>query len=190
MSPALRAFVAIPIPAMVTDFVHQIQKRLDSPAVNVRWVKTGNLHLTLKFLGDVDPSSVGAIADQIDAVADATAPFELNASGFGGFPNQRRARVLWVGLVGDVECLKATWETLEKNLVRVRYKRENSRFSPHLTIGRTRRRIDLQTLGLSLDALTDMTSDSFKVDRLLLIKSVLKPTGAEYTPLHVSHFAC
>jgi len=190
MSPALRAFVAIPVPAMVTDFVHQIQKRLDSPAVNVRWVRADNLHLTLKFMGDVDPSSVGVIADQMDAVAHATAPFELNASGFGGFPNQRRARVLWVGLGGDVGCLKATWEMLEKGLAKVSFNREKRRFNPHLTIGRTRRRIDLQTLGLSLDALADMTSDSFKVDRLLLIKSVLKPTGAEYTPLHVSHFAC
>jgi 2'-5' RNA ligase len=189
VSTALRAFIAIPVPETVTEYLHQVQKRLDAPEVNIRWVKSGNIHLTLKFLGDIDPSSVGAIADQMDAVAGARLPFELNASGFGVFPNQRRARVLWVGLGGGVACLASLWEALEMGLATIGIKRDKRRFNPHLTIGRSRRRFDVQMLGASSVRLADMTSDSFNVDRLLLIKSVLKPTGAEYTPLHVSHLA-
>ena len=187
MPPVLRAFVAIPIPEMVTDFLQRIQKRLDLPGVNVRWVKTANIHLTLKFLGDIESSTVGQVADQLDIAVGSTPSFQLNASGFGVFPNRRQVRILWVGLGGDVGCLKTARDAIEKRMGMLGHKKERRRFKPHLTIGRARNRIDGQVFGSSLDELTDIASDSFQVDRIMLIQSVLKPTGAEYTPLHVSH---
>jgi 2'-5' RNA ligase len=185
----LRAFVAVPIPEAVALFLMQIQARLQLPGRNIRWVAAKNIHLTLKFLGDVEPSRVPAIAAQMDAAAEMTAAFSLTAKGVGVFPDLRRARILWVGLAGDLDRLKAVQATLESSLDSVGFKKEAHVFGAHLTIGRIRRRIDAQLIGESVEPLKAVASDFFRVDRLMLFKSILKPNGPEYTLLHTSHLA-
>lgn len=189
MQKTFRAFVAVPIPDAVAVFLQQVQARLHFPGRNIRWVATENIHLTLKFLGDIDPSRVPAVAAQMDAAAGMTPSFSLKAGGVGVFPNLRHARVLWVGLTGDLQRLKAIQATLESALESLGFGRESRDFHAHLTIGRTRQRIDAKKIGASLEPLKDAASDSFRVDRLVLFKSVLKPAGAEYTLLHTSHLA-
>ena len=189
MPQNLRAFVAVPIPDAVALFLMQIQGRLQLPGRNIRWVAAKNIHLTLTFLGDVDPSRVSAIAAQMDAAANVTTAFSLTAKGVGVFPDLRRARVLWVGLVGDLDRLKAIQATLESGLESEGFKRASRGFGAHLTIGRIRRRIEAQVIGESLAPLKSVASDFFRVDRLMLFKSMLKPNGPEYTLLHTSHLA-
>ncbi|MBC2710611.1 MAG: RNA 2',3'-cyclic phosphodiesterase [Desulfosarcina sp.] len=189
MQKTLRAFVAVPIPDAVAVFLQQIQVRLQSPGMNVRWVATKNIHLTLKFLGDIDPSRVPAVAAQMDTAAGSVPSFSLEAMGVGVFPNLRNARVLWVGLGGDLDRLRAIQTTLESDLESVGFRKETRRFHPHLTIGRTRQRVDAETIGASLEPLKDVASDSFRVDRLMLFNSILKPAGAEHTLLHTSRLA-
>ncbi len=189
MPKTLRAFVAVPIPDAVAVFLIQIQARLQLPRREIRWVAATNIHLTLKFLGDIDPSRVPAIAAQMDAAAGMTAAFSLTAKGVGVFPNLRRARVIWVGLAGDIDRLKAVQVTLESGLESVGFKRESRGFGAHLTIGRIRRRIDAQLIDESLESLKAVASDFFRVDRLMLFNSILKPNGPEYTLLHTSHLA-
>ena len=189
MPKPLRAFVAVPLPDAVTVFLLQLQARLQLPGKTIRWVAAKNIHLTLKFLGDIDPSRVPAIAAQMDAAAGMTAAFSLAAKGVGVFPNLHRARVLWVGLTGELNRLVALQATLESGLESVGFERARRRFTAHLTIGRIRRRIDARTIGALVKPLTDETSDRFRVNRLMLFKSILKPSGAEYTQLHTSHLA-
>ena len=189
MPQTLRAFVAVPIPDAVALFLKQIQARLRLPGRNIRWVAAKNIHLTLKFLGDIDPSRIPAIAAQMDAAAGGTAAFSLTAKGVGVFPDLGHARVLWVGLVGDLDRLKAIQATLESGLESLGFKKESRGFGAHLTIGRIRRRIDAQLIGESVEPLKTVASDYFRVDRLMLFKSILKPHGPEYTLLHTSHLA-
>jgi RNA 2',3'-cyclic 3'-phosphodiesterase len=189
MQKTLRAFVAIPIPDRVTVFLRQSQARLRLPEMNVRWVAAKNIHLTLKFFGDIDSSRISAVAAQMDAVAGMTRPFSLAAEGVGVFPNLRRARVLWVGLTGDLDRLKAIQAALESGMESIGFRRESRDFGAHLTIGRIRHRMDARMIGASLDYLKDAASDFFRVDRLMLFKSVLKPNGPEYSQLHTSHLA-
>ncbi len=189
MQKTLRTFVAVPIPDAVAVFLHQIQARLQSSEMNIRWVATKNIHLTLKFLGEIVPSRVAAIADQMDAVAEAVSAFSLVARGVGVFPNPRNARVLWVGLTGDLDRLIAIQAALESGLERIGFIRESRDFRAHLTIGRARQRIDAPTIGAWLEPLKDAASDSFQVDRLTLYQSMLTPGGAEYTQLHASYLA-
>ncbi len=188
MQKTLRAFVAAPIPDAVAVFLQQIQARLQSPKMKIRWVATTNIHLTLKFLGDIDPSRVAAVTAQMDAAAGSIPSFSLVAKGVGVFPNLRNARVLWVGLAGDCDRLRTIQASLESGLKSVGFSKAPRNFRAHLTIGRTRQRIDAQTISASLEPLKDVASDSFRVDRLTLFKSILKPAGAEYTLLHSSHF--
>ncbi len=187
MPASLRAFVAVPIPEAVVDFLHRVRMELESWEMPVRWVAIAGIHLTLKFFGEIAPSQVAAIATRMDAVAAATAPFQLCAQAGGAFPNTRRARVLWVGLGGDLAPLMSMHAALESGLESLGFARETRRFHPHLTIGRSRRPIDPQALGAALEAMRTMASEPFTVDQVALIKSVLTPGGAAYTLLHRSH---
>lgn len=189
MQTKLRAFVAVPIPNGVAVFLQQAQTRLQSPGMNIRWVASKNIHLTLKFLGDIDSSRISEVADQMDAVAGSIHAFSLKAKGVGVFPNLRNARVVWVGLAGDLDRLKVIQATLESGLESAGFGKASLNFRAHLTIGRTRQRIDAPTIRLALEPMQDVASDSFRVDRLALFKSILKPAGAEYTLLHTSHLA-
>ncbi|WP_319409617.1 RNA 2',3'-cyclic phosphodiesterase [uncultured Desulfosarcina sp.] len=189
MQQTLRAFVAVMVPDAVAVFIRQVQAQLQLPGMNIRWVAAKNIHLTLKFLGDMDPSRVPEVAAQMDAAAGTIRPFSLAAKGVGVFPNLRRARVLWVGLTGDLDRLKAIQATLESGLESVGFRREPRDFGAHLTIGRIRERTDAKMIGASMDQLKDTASDGFHVDRLVLFKSILKPNGPEYSLLHTSHLA-
>ncbi|GAB6908498.1 conserved hypothetical protein [Desulfosarcina cetonica] len=186
MSQTLRAFIAIPLPEAVIAFLRQIQQRLRSTSMNVRWVRPENIHLTLKFLGEIDRSKVPAIAVQLDESSAATASFSLFAQGCGVFPNFRRARVLWVGLKGDLQPLGGLQTMVDAALEKIGYERENRPFRAHLTIGRVRQRIDADSVRVSMAALQNMTSTPFIVEQVRLYQSVLRPSGAKYTVLHTA----
>jgi 2'-5' RNA ligase len=185
----IRSFVAATVPDEVVVFLRQIQAQLQLPGMNIRWVAAKNIHLTLKFLGDIDPSRVPDVAAQMDAAAGRIPSFSLAAKGVGVFPNLRRARVLWVGLAGDLDRLKAIQATLESGLESVGFPMEPRNFGAHLTIGRIRHRKDAEMINESLNQLKDTTSDRFRVDRLVLFKSILNPNGPVYTQLHTSNLA-
>ena len=187
MPASLRAFLAVPLPEATADFLHQVRAALDSRSMPVRWVAVAGIHLTLKFLGQIAPSQVAGIAARMDAAVAATAPFQLRAQAAGAFPSPRRARVLWVGLGGDLVSLMSLQAGLETGLAAIGFAREQRRFHPHLTIARTRHPIDPAVLGAALEETHSMVSEPFTVDRVALIKSVLEPTGATYTLLHRSH---
>ena len=189
MGNTLRTFVALPVPDAVTRFLKRMQERLHTPVANIRWVPVANIHLTLKFLGDIDPSMVEVINAQMDAAARLIRPFTLTAEGVGVFPNLRQARVLWVGLIGDMKPLEALYHHLESGLETLGFTRDHRAFRAHLTIGRTRQRTDPKTLGTLLESLKTEASDPFDVDQIRLYQSVLTSFGAEYTPLHTAHLA-
>jgi len=187
MTGTIRAFIAIPIPDAVAGFLQRIQAQLQSPQVKVRWVPVGNIHLTLKFLGDIAASQITAIGAQMDAVAASKPFFRLEARGVGAFPGLRKARVLWVGLTGDVDRLLSLQADLETGLESIGYAKDSRGFQAHLTIGRVGRPGAVQTIGEALASLQDTASEPFQVDRLALYQSVLKPAGAQYSLLHTSY---
>ena len=189
MANTIRTFVALPVPDAVSEFLIQIQDRLRSSRTNIRWVPVTNIHLTLKFLGDIDLSRLPATRAQMDAVARSIAPFTLTAKGAGVFPNLRQARVLWVGLTGDIDQLGLLQNTLESEFVSLGFKRDRRPFRAHLTIGRTRQRPDPKVLGALLEPLKDASSEPFRIDQIRLYQSVLKPSGAEYKLLHAAPLA-
>lgn len=182
----LRLFVAVPMPHAVAVYLEQIQRRFQARKLNLRWVKTRNIHLTLKFLGDTAPARVPGIAAAMDAAAASVETFRLRAEGVGVFPHLRNARVVWVGLTGEVDRLNTLRETLESVLESIGVGRDVRGYRAHLTIGRIRRRVDARLLGAELERHGESECESFRVDRLGLFESVLKPAGAEYALLHAS----
>ena len=184
----IRAFVAIKIDPDVAQKICQVQSKLDTSLKGIRWVKPENLHLTLKFLGPVSDDKVASIADSLERALYATTRFSVSCGGLGVFPDIRRAKVLWVGLEGKPIANLAA--TVEDALEPLGFAREKREFKPHLTIGRWRNsagRPDL--LRRALEQGQRQNFGTSNMHEVILFQSVLKPSGAVYTPLKVFPFA-
>lgn len=184
----LRLFIAIPLPEMLLRQLAQVQRTLEKqmPAGVVRWVKPEGIHLTLKFLGDTPEGEVPAIREALTAVARRAVSCTFAVGDLGCFPNLRRPRVIWVGVQEPGGQLRALQEAVERAMVPLGYPPEGRPFSPHLTLGRVRDGIpsrDVTRIGEVVVATALGTLGEVRVDLFALIRSVLKPTGAEYTPL-------
>ncbi len=187
----VRAFIAIPLPGSLLDELSRLQHRLKGkvPHRSVRWVRPEGVHLTLKFLGDTPRDKLPTIQEALSVVARHAPACSLGVEGLGCFPNPRRPRVLWVGVQevqGPTGRLKALWAAIEEAMKSLGYPPERHSFNPHLTLGRVRRgtsRSDLSEISqLVTTARVDRLGE-FDADHFELIRSVLKPTGAEYTTL-------
>jgi 2'-5' RNA ligase len=187
MKKTLRVFIAVPMPEAVARFLKDTRTALEPSGMKARWVPVENIHLTLKFLGDIDATVVDPVAERMDAAAGANEPFVLIARGVGGFPNLRSFRVLWIGLDGDTHRLETLQRDVESELETLGLEKGRRRFHPHLTLARTRQRMDGRRFGLSDASWAQHASDAFRVDRICLFASVLKPGGAEYRRLHTSY---
>jgi 2'-5' RNA ligase len=183
MSRSIRTFIAVKLPETVLAAIDGVQERLASHGFNVRWVTTGNIHLTLKFLGEVDKDEVDGIAAVLTEAVHGFAPLRLAAAGVGVFPSVKRARVIWVGISGQLPELAALQRSIEDRLAGIGYPHEKRPFSGHLTLGRVKGRIAASRLTSAMVALRDFASETFEVDRVVLFKSDLRPTGAAYTEL-------
>lgn len=184
----LRIFVAVPLPESLLERLGDVQHRLQGkvPHRSVRWVKPEGVHLTLKFLGDTPADEIPTIEDALTVVARNAPPFSLTAAGLGCFPSPSRPRVLWVGVDEPTGCLKVLYKAVEEAMTSLGYKPERHGFSPHLTLGRVRRGAaqgDLKQIGDAVTGTTVGELTVFRAETFELIRSELKPTGAEYTTL-------
>ena len=138
----MRAFIAIELPPEVADALKDLQRRLRQSGLKASWVRSENIHLTLKFLGDIAPENVEAISGAIKVVADRHAPFALSVAGLGVFPRVKKARVLWAGLSGGVAGLIELQQDLDAALSICGFERQIKPFRGHLTLARFRQRVD------------------------------------------------
>ncbi len=186
----VRAFFAIEIPPSIRTLIEdQIEILKDHlPPGMIRWVRPEGIHLTLKFLGDVEPE----ILDEVNVVMQRTAsgcdPFLLRIGRLGCFPNLRRPRILWVGVEERSGALSQLHSALERELEPIGFEREGRPFHPHLTLGRMKRRAGSAEAERISEALASMKEEPLgevEVKELHLMRSDLKPTGAVYTKLSV-----
>ncbi|HSK87205.1 MAG TPA: RNA 2',3'-cyclic phosphodiesterase [Anaerolineales bacterium] len=183
----LRAFIAVEIPLPIRQAVYHaasdLQKEISSL---VRWVPMDNMHLTLKFLGDISPSNVDMLSQMIRAEADLFQCFDFELSGLGSFPNLKRPRVIYIGIQAPA-LLEALHRGIESASHRLGYESEERGFSPHLTIGRVKQNIapaEQQTIRRALEGTKIDSLGRARVDSVHLYKSDLQPTGSVYTKLY------
>lgn len=134
----IRSFIAIPLSAQVGKTARNLIRDLSQEKDGVKWVPTDNLHLTLKFLGDVIDREIPAVCQAIRRVCRDQQPFTLEFSGTGGFPTADRPRVLWAGITQGGEELIELVSALETELADLGFKPEPRDYRPHLTLGRVR----------------------------------------------------
>jgi 2'-5' RNA ligase len=177
----MRLFIAVNLPTDVRETLWEVAAPLRAARYPVRWVAAESIHLTLKFLGDVDATREAEIASGVAAAAVGAKPFPLPVGGFGAFPSAQRPRVVWAGLE-PVPPLELLQHRMEQEMERLGFPTEGRPFHPHLTLGRVKRDARpaaLAGLATDLDSLVYETEVS--VESVDLMQSTLTPQGARYT---------
>ncbi len=190
----VRAFIAIELGAELKRSLESVQIKLrDAPSARrVRWVSPENMHLTLKFLGNIDAARIPDFSAALNRVAAQYAPFELTAHALGCFPNTRRPNVVWVGLEGNLIALTKLANDIDVACTALGVAPEERAFSPHLTLGRVSREAspaDRDAIGGAIERFPRNDFGSIHADKVHLIRSDLRPGGPIYTILETAPLA-
>jgi 2'-5' RNA ligase len=184
----LRAFIAVEILKGIQDAIAlgtaSLRNALPKPLI--RWVAPHNVHLTLKFLGDVSPTTLQNLAEAIKVEAASHGKFSISVGGLGAFPNPRRARVIWIGLEAP-PALDTLRRGVEAAAAQLGYAPDGRPFSPHLTIGRVEQNAsaaDLQRIRTALEATKVGLLGTLQVEAVHILKSDLQPGGSVYSHLY------
>ncbi|HLG13855.1 MAG TPA: RNA 2',3'-cyclic phosphodiesterase [Blastocatellia bacterium] len=184
---SIRTFVCIEVPASIKERIDALQRELRRIDAQVSWAKSPNIHLTLKFLGDIAASRMERVRDAVERAAAEIDPFDIEVGGAGCFPSAHNPRVVWVGLTQVPEPLATFNARLEDELAGEGIARESKRFSPHLTIGRVRTPRNARRLAETLIA-SGFEAESFRATEVIVMRSELNPQGAVYSPQAVIAF--
>jgi 2'-5' RNA ligase len=181
-SPApTRTFICLELSETIRAQAEALQRRLANLGDKIRWVNPSNLHLTLRFLGELSRSQVETVCLAVRCAAARVDAFSVRFSGTGCFPSVRRPKVFWIG-IPETKGLVRLFQAIEEELFSAGFPREVRPFSPHLTVGRVR--VDRASPGLT-DALTktEFEPAPFLVTHVTVMRSDLKKSGAVYTVL-------
>jgi len=185
----LRAFIAIELSGELKRQISELQADLKRQAPELQalsWVRPEGIHLTLRFLGDMDERQIEPLTNVLKAAAATVPVFRLELRGLGGFPTSARTRVLWLGLTGDAEAISALHHlqaTIEQEVVGLGFAGEERAFTPHLTLARVRNRAVSGPLAKLIMKEQDRMVGELRAGSVELIKSELRPSGAVYSSL-------
>jgi len=182
MSETIRCFLAVEIAQAVQRSLEEIIRRLDLAHFHVRWVAPKNMHLTLRFFGELPEQVVPAVSRAAREAASETRPFSVRFRGLGTFPASGTPRVVWLGMENDQAVLR-----LERQLTRALeiagMPPQDRPFRPHLTLGRVKSSRGAQELRRHLERNRSLEAGTMTADQLCLIRSQLRPSGPLYTSL-------
>lgn len=187
----IRTFIAVELGPTLKHAIAGVQNTLKvelnrlAPGVRMQWVRTDSIHLTLKFLGDIEESQVGRILQALEHAGRDHAPFSVHAKGFGVFPNLRGPRVLWMGLSGDTDRLIRLAGSINAALTTLGFPVEQKPYTPHLTLARIKEQS--RSIGKALADSGVMRESACRgtlpVQAVALMKSEHAPSGSIYSRL-------
>lgn len=181
----MRTFVAIELDDLCKDKLERAIDALRPAGGSVKWVRRDALHLTIKFIGELETAELPAAISAIESASSAAPPFTMRVAGLSGFPPRGRIRVVHVEVEENSGALASLQKGVDQGLAQAAgVKPEQRRFVPHITLGRAKRQGRPPSLEDLSAALTDQDFGSVEVDSLVLIKSDLTPQGPIYTLVH------
>lgn len=175
----MRTFIAIDLDPTLKTALQGLIRELKATGADVRWTQTGGLHLTLKFLGEIDDGQAPVVKKVLGDVAGRHSAFPLRLEGTGAFPGERNPRVLWAGFSPAPELLLLQDE-FDRELEREGFPREDRAFHPHLTLGRVKGPGRVREAMLELEKHREESLGGMTVRKVTLFESRLHPEGAEY----------
>lgn len=179
----IRTFIACDIPETLLEKILNLQDKLKGLDADVSWTKISGIHITLKFLGDIEEGSIDKIASVILDAAKGQSSFEIKIKGSGSFPSLKNPRVIWLGVMDEAGRLSSIQQALDSGLKALGFEPDEREFRPHLTLGRVKGAKGKERLSSAISGLKDVEIGSFPIDRVIFYKSELKPAGAIYTKL-------
>jgi 2'-5' RNA ligase len=184
----MRSFIAIPLPEEIKDFLNRVQEILKTTQADVKWVKPANIHLTLKFLGEINNQQAEEIKKIIRQVCKDKASFQAILLSLGAFPRIDQPRVIWAGIAEGNEKIKQIVQELNQEIDQLLgLPGEKKPFTSHITLGRTRSGLKREKLAAKLKEFQNQIDEGpkkFKIDRIVLFKSTLTPQGPIYEELY------
>lgn len=179
----MRTFVAIDLdPAVRQPLIKLLRDDLPSDR-EVRWCTEHQLHVTLKFLGEVRDTQIAAVCDAVKAASAEIEPFPLRIKGLGCFPGPRNPRVLWCGVEDPTGSCRQWVEAADPLFTELGFPPEGRAFTPHITLGRSRSTAGGRVFQRVLETVAPPETDEMTVDRVVVFESRLLPGGAQYHPM-------
>jgi len=184
----IRTFVAIELSADIQSELTRVQEMLKEKIAppHLRWADPANVHLTLKFLGNVPLDRIQEITAALKEACAGLSPFIMEVFGLGCFPSTSNPRVIWVGVQEETGSLRRLEERVEESLAVLGFKPERRSFRPHLTLGRVRKQAHggaRRIIGGIVSATSVGDLGQMEVGEISLMKSTLLPSGAQYSRL-------
>jgi 2'-5' RNA ligase len=182
MSEMIRSFLAFDINnEQVLQCFKEVQIKLVQTGADLKPVEPQNIHITMRFLGDITPTMVDKVHEAMKQVS--YSAFDCNIHGMGAFPDLRYPRVVWAGIKKGADELRSVFSQLEPNLIRFGFRPDNRGFSPHLTLARVRSGRNKAELASLIKELADYDFGVVRADCFRLKKSALTPKGPIYSTL-------
>lgn len=178
----IRCFVAIELPEALKKALESLRRRLDLPQFDVRWVEPANLHLTLRFLGEIPEEELPAVEEASSRAAQVSSAFSLKIQGLGAFPKPEAPRVVWAGAEPHQPLIHLE-KKLSRELSLFRFPPPDKPFRPHLTLGRVKSSRGLGELRRLLERNREERIGEMEVSEIRLIRSQLERSGPVYTVL-------
>jgi 2'-5' RNA ligase len=177
----VRAFLAIEVPEELKLKINKVIRQFRKCDARIKYVELENLHLTLKFFGDIDTDGIELLSEKISSVVSEFDGFKVNIRGCGAFPNENRIKVIWLGLEND-ELVRKLHNELDKEFVQLGFDKDR-KFSTHLTIGRMKSAKGKAEVKSTIEEFKDIEIGEMNVDGIVLKKSTLTPQGPIYEDL-------
>jgi 2'-5' RNA ligase len=179
----IRSFLALDLSENAREAIRRVVEDFRKADAWVSWTRVEQIHLTLKFLGNIPDEMVPGVAETLAETCSPVAPFRLQPEGCGAFPSLEQMRIIWVGLREEGASLLRLQKEVEAAMVPLGFPVEQRPFRPHLTVGRVKGRRGLHALREKLSKHADFHSEPFNVTEIVLYRSDLRPDGARYSPL-------
>ena len=183
----MRAFIAIDLPKEIKDCLGRIEERLEAGGADVKWVAAANIHLTLKFLGEINEQAKQSVIQTIEDTAKDRNLFSIRLSSAGAFPDIKFPRVIWIGIDnGSAEVIKIA-AGLEEKIEKIGIPKETRGFTCHITLGRVKSGLNRLKLAEKIEEINRELNEKpleLLVGKITLFKSTLSPNGPVYEPLH------
>lgn len=176
----MRTFIAVNLPEEIRADFREHLEHFRTMASGISWVPAQNVHITLKFLGDVAEQDLGGVCSAVEKALAGFQQFSIQLGGFGAFPNFNRPRVFWVGITRGTEKLRDLARAVDQHLLPLGFEKGKRKFSAHLTLGRIKRPGNYDQLRQAAER-ADYSSATFAVPSVEVMKSVLSPRGALYS---------